>query len=56
MAITVPPLLYSPTIAQTAQALSAPNRRLLAFVDDLAKVYADLWAAGRLDEIRDEEP
>lgn len=28
---------------------------VLAFVDELAKLYADLWAAGRLDEIRTED-
>jgi hypothetical protein len=26
---------------------------LLAFVDELAGLYADLWAAGRLHEIRE---
>jgi hypothetical protein len=28
---------------------------VLAFVDDLAAMYADLWAAGALDEIRREK-
>lgn len=28
---------------------------LLAFVDDLAKLYALLWAKGRLDEIRKDD-
>lgn len=28
---------------------------LLAFVDDLARLYAELWAAGRLDEIRKDD-
>jgi hypothetical protein len=27
---------------------------ILAFVEDLAELYADLWLAGRLDEIREQ--
>ncbi len=42
--------------SKQAKALSPADPRLLAFADALAVLYADLWVAGKLDELPESPP